>query len=146
MQIGRHSATFVSTSLEAVPSRRNAHKSPAWNLWKTRGSLPSIFLYSFIVSISFSRLRWANVVSKPRSDFPLYLHFSTPSSSSFPLFEGRTRWNVYHALLSQDLRVIDGQQVNSINFPFSFSFWINRNSLQRDRSKKINYRYGSRRW
>lgn len=30
MQIGRHSATFVSTSLETaeVSSRRNAHKSP----------------------------------------------------------------------------------------------------------------------
>lgn len=42
----------------------------------------------------------------PPAIFPLSLPFSTPPSSSSPLFQRRTRWNVHVCV--QDLRVIDG--------------------------------------
>lgn len=48
----------------------------------------------------------ARMLFPTRDRFPPSLPFSTPPSSSSPLFQRRTRWNVHVCV--QDLRVIDG--------------------------------------
>ena len=80
MQIGRHSATFVSTSLEAgrgsfagglIKVRRLVS-----NLSKTRGTLPSTFLYFYCLDFIFTATVRANVVCQSRSFLFLFLFSS----------------------------------------------------------------------